>query len=945
MSPTNRLNAVQRQHLDQALAWLRGCVAPTADLRLDSREIEPGDVFVACPGLASDGRQFMDQALARGASAILYETEGAPVAPAGAQALPVAQLRTLLGALADEWYGRPSQDLSVVAITGTNGKTSCTQWLAQVLTRMGKPCGSIGTLGALLPDGQSLGGSLTTPDVLTMHRTLARMRAAGARVVALEASSIGIEQGRLDHIRIAVAGFTNLTRDHLDYHGTMQRYEQAKAALFQWPDLQAAVVNADDPAGERLLASLPAALKTGYSLQGAPADVHARDLQATAHGQVFTLALPDGEAQIVTRLLGQHNISNLLLVAGALSKLGWPLPQIARELAAISPVDGRLQAVTPVPLQHLTAGAQGALVVVDYAHTPDALARALTALRPVAQARGGRLVCVFGCGGERDPGKRPEMGRIAVERADRVVVTSDNPRSESPQDIIDQILAGIPAGMRAAVQPDRALAIMQTLWSAAPDDVILLAGKGHETYQDIGGRKLPFDDRQWARLALLLPHAGAVSTDTRRIGRGELFVALSGENFDGHDYLPQAQSAGACAAVVAHPVADVALPQLVLGDTLAALGRMGTAWRSSFTLPVVAVTGSNGKTTTKEMISAILAQWQGDDGRLATAGNFNNEIGVPLTLLRLRARHRAAVFELGMNHPGEIERLAAMAAPTVALVTNAQREHQEFMHTVEAVAHENGAVIGALPEDGVAVYPGDEPYAAIWDKLAGARRVLRFGLQPGLDVYAERVVTQAHGTQCGLVTPAGSAELDLPVPGLHNLRNALAAIACGLAAGAPLHTCIAALAGFQAVAGRMQHRQMSDGTVLIDDTYNANPDSARAAIDVLARLPAPRALVLGDMGEVGDNGPAMHREVGDYAREHGIDALITLGEASRDAAHAFGPAARACASVDEVVAALRGLRPSSILIKGSRFMRMERVVTAFSGNNQAPSGQGDKHAA
>lgn len=206
MSPTNRLNAVQRQHLDQALAWLRGCVAPTADLRLDSREIEPGDVFVACPGLVSDGRQFMDQALARGASAILYETEGAPVAPAGAQALPVAQLRTLLGALADEWYGRPSQDLSVVAITGTNGKTSCTQWLAQVLTRMGKPCGSIGTLGALLPDGQSLGGSLTTPDVLTMHRTLARMRAAGARAVALEASSIGIEQGRLDHIRIAVAG-------------------------------------------------------------------------------------------------------------------------------------------------------------------------------------------------------------------------------------------------------------------------------------------------------------------------------------------------------------------------------------------------------------------------------------------------------------------------------------------------------------------------------------------------------------------------------------------------------------------------------------------------------------------------------------------------------------------------------------------------------------------
>ncbi|CAB3698258.1 UDP-N-acetylmuramoyl-L-alanyl-D-glutamate--2, 6-diaminopimelate ligase [Achromobacter mucicolens] len=936
----------------ETVAWLHERVSLTAHLKLDSRDIEPGDVFVACPGLSSDGRLYIDKALALGASAVLFEapaTDAVQAASAGTPMLAVTGLRSLLGELGDTWYGRPSAALAVVAVTGTNGKTSSVQWIAHALSRNEKACGTIGTLGAVLPDGQTLGGSLTTPDVLTVHRTLAAMRDAGAKAVAMEASSIGIEQGRMDGVRVALAAFTNLTRDHLDYHVTMERYEEAKARLFSWPGLTAAVINADDEAGRRMLAALPEGVSPmGYSLSddpAIPAAMRARDLQATSQGQIFTLVSPHGEAQIVTRLLGAHNVSNLLLVAGVLYKLGLPFAQIARELAATDPVDGRLQTVEPAVSLPAHA-ARGPLVVVDYAHTPDALSRALLALRAVATARSGRLVCLFGCGGERDPGKRPVMGAIAAELADHVVVSSDNPRTESPEAIVQQILAGIPEAVRADVEVDRARAILQTIWAASPEDVVLLAGKGHETYQDIGGEKLPFDDREWARVALLLQQTPGVSTDTRRIGEGELFVALVGENFDAHDYLDQAASRGACAALVAHRVADAGLTQLVVGDTRVALTRIGAAWRSRFSLPVVAVAGSNGKTTTKEMISAMLAEWQGEAGRLATAGNLNNDIGVPLTLLRLRPEHRAAVFELGMNHPGEIAQLAAIAAPTVALVTNAQREHQEFMHTVEAVAHENGAAITALPADGIAVYPGDEPYSAIWDALAAPRRVLRFGLQPGLDVYAEQIIAEVDATRCRVVTPVGVADLTLPVAGLHNLRNALAAIASAIAAGAPLETAVRALAGFSPVAGRMQHKRMSDGTLLIDDTYNANPDSVRAAIDVLARIAGTRVLVLGDMGEVGDNGPAMHVEVGNYAREHGLDAFITLGEASRAAAAAFGPGAHACASVDEVVAALRGLRPSCVLVKGSRFMRMERVVTAFSLNEgSAASGQGEQHAA
>lgn len=936
----------------ETVAWLHSRVSLTAHLKLDSRDIEPGDVFVACPGLSSDGRLYIEKALALGASAVLFEApanEAVQAVADHAPMLPVTGLRSLLGELADTWYGRPSAALAVVVVTGTNGKTSSVQWIAHALSRNDKPCGTIGTLGAVLPDGRTLGGDLTTPDVLTVHRTLAAMRDAGAKAVAMEASSIGIEQGRMDGVRVALAAFTNLTRDHLDYHGTMERYEAAKARLFRWPGLTAAVINADDEAGRRLIADLPAGMAMGYSLSEdpeIPAGMRARELQATAQGQIFTLVSPHGEAQIVTRLLGAHNVSNLLLVAGVLYQLGLPFAQIARELAATDPVDGRLQTVEPVAQSTQADAGRGPLVVVDYAHTPDALSRALSALRAVATARAGRLVCLFGCGGERDPGKRPVMGRIAADLADHVVVSSDNPRTESPEAIVEQILTGIPDTVRPDVQVDRARAIMQTIWAAAPDDVVLLAGKGHETYQDIGGEKLPFDDREWARLALLLPQVKGVSTDTRRIGEGELFVALVGENFDAHNYLDQAEARGACAAVVAHAMPEARLPQLVLGDTRIALMRIGAAWRARFALPVVAVTGSNGKTTTKEMISAMLAEWQGEGNRLATAGNLNNDIGVPLTLLRLRPEHRAAVFELGMNHPGEIAQLAAIAAPTVTLVTNAQREHQEFMHSVEAVARENGAAISALPEDGVAVYPGDEPYSSIWDALAEPRRVLRFGLQPGLDVYAEQIIADVNATRCRVVTPVGVADLALPVPGLHNLRNALAAIASAIAAGAPLEGAVRALARFSPVAGRMQHKSMSDGTLLIDDTYNANPDSVRVAVDVLARMAGMRILVLGDMGEVGDNGPAMHVEVGNYAREQGLDALITLGEASRAAAAAFGVGAHACASVDEVVAALRGLRPSCVLVKGSRFMRMERVVTAFSLNHgTAAKGQGEQNAA
>ena len=426
-----------------------------------------------------------------------------------------------------------------------------------------------------------------------------------------------------------------------------------------------------------------------------------------------------------------------------------------------------------------------------------------------------------------------------------------------------------------------------------------------------------------------------VHSDTRTLRAGDLFVALKGERFDAHDFLPQAKAAGAAAALAEHGLAPAGLPGLEVDDTLAALQALAAAWRRRYALPLIAVTGSNGKTTVTQMIAAILRAWQGD-AALATQGNLNNHLGVPLTLLRLRPGHRAAVVELGMNHPGEIAELAAIAAPTVALVNNAQREHQEFMASVEAVARENGAVLAALPADGTAIFPADDAHHAVWQALAGARRTLRFSLTGHADLRLDAEwngAADAPHWAATLHTPAGDAELALHVAGRHNLHNALAAAAAALAAGCPLDAVVRGLASFAPVAGRSQVKGFQRGgerVTLIDDTYNANPDSVRAAIDVLATLPGPRWLVLGDMGEVGDQGPAFHREVGAYARERGIETLWAAGALCAEAASAFGAGARHFATVAELLAALpQAPVCRAVVAKGSRFMKMEQVVAAL----------------
>jgi UDP-N-acetylmuramoyl-tripeptide--D-alanyl-D-alanine ligase len=447
---------------------------------------------------------------------------------------------------------------------------------------------------------------------------------------------------------------------------------------------------------------------------------------------------------------------------------------------------------------------------------------------------------------------------------------------------------------------------------------------------------------QWLDHAQLVGDAGVsfkrVHSDTRSIEPGDLFVALRGERFDANDFLPEAKARGAVAALcqgdARAQLQAAGLPGLLVADSKLALGALAQQWRAQFKLPVIAVTGSNGKTTVTQMIAAILRAYK-PQAFLATQGNLNNDIGVPLTLLRLRSEHEIAVIELGMNHPGEIAALAAMTQPTVALVNNAQREHLEFMATVEAVALENGNVIAALPANGVAVFPADDAYSAIWAEAASARAQLQFCLADGIDadVRCSDARWSDAAWQVAAQTPVGPLRYALHIAGRHNVKNSLAALACALAAGVPLDAIAAGLAAFEPVKGRSRALALQlDGRALtlIDDSYNANPDSVRAAIEVLATLPAPRLLVLGDMGEVGDQGPQFHAEAGQLARSLGIETLFTLGQASDAAAISFGKGQH-FADIDSMQAAVRSVLPQtgSVLVKGSRFMKMERVVAAI----------------
>lgn len=466
-------------------------------MTLDSRDVQPGTLFLACPGFKADGRQYIADAIKRGAAAVLAEAEQFTAEHADIPIIPVAHLQQKIGSLAAHFYRQPSRQLQIFGVTGTNGKTSCTQFIAKLLSKLNKPCGVIGTLGYGLADQALIEHGYTTPDAIATQRILAEMYTQGAHAVAMEVSSHALAQGRVNAVEFYAGIFTNLTRDHLDFHGDMASYALAKRRLFEMPNLRYAIVNLDDPVGQQFATDFARQLQVfGYSVNPAPpkinhvATIAAKQISYTPRGISARLTTPWGKGELQTQLIGKFNLSNLLAVITTLAIQNFPLSDILTQANKLRGVPGRVETF---------GGGNKPLVVVDYAHTPDALEQVLLALR---QHCSGKLWCIFGCGGNRDRGKRSLMGYVAQQHADHIILTDDNPRHEQPQHIVSDIMQGINATASVVIEHDRRRAIAHALACAKADDIVLIAGKGHETYQQIGDEILPFSDAVEVKLIL-----------------------------------------------------------------------------------------------------------------------------------------------------------------------------------------------------------------------------------------------------------------------------------------------------------------------------------------------------------------------------------------------------------------------------------------------------------
>ena len=879
---------------------------------VDSRQARPGCLFAAMPGTRVDGLSFAEGAVRRGAVAVLAG-EGAPATIAGAPVLRCADPRRALALAAARLH--PRQPARMVAVTGTAGKTSVASFARQVWAATGTSAAMIGTTGVVAPGRESY-GSLTTPDPVALHALLDGLAGEGVEACAMEASSHGLDQRRLDGVALLAGAFTNLGRDHMDYHPTMEHYLASKLRLFDTllEPGQPAVVNGDDAYSAPVIEACERRGLRVLTVGRRGAHLAVKRIEQEQYRQIAEVQHEGRTHRVALPLAGEFQLSNALVAAGLAIATGTPAGTALAALEHLKGASGRLDLVGK--------SASGAPVYVDYAHKPDALENVLRALRPYTT---GRLVLVFGCGGDRDRGKRPIMGAIAERLADTVIVTDDNPRSEEPADVRAAILAQAPGATEIA---DRREAIRHAVAHAGT--------RRHARHRRQGPRGGA--DRRRRDAALLGPRRGArsaggarnaghaqsagharsaggalmlwsvqdmaaameaeirgeapegvvgLSIDTRTLRQGEAYFAILGEVHDGHDFVPHAEDAGAALAVVsrerADTFADLGLPLLVVDDVLEGLERLGVAARDRTRAMVVAVTGSVGKTTTKELLRAAL----GASGSVhAAVASFNNHWGVPLTLARMPADTDYAVVEIGMNHPGEITPLVRMAAPHVAVITLVAAAHLGAFASVDEIARAKAEIFDGLVEGGVALLNADDPRLELLKAEArdrGVRRIVTFG-KAG-DVRRESVRLGDESSTLNVRIAGETFEATVGAPGGHVVQNALAALGACYLVGADMAAACRGLAAFTAGKGRGERHRLDhpDGPILlIDESYNANPASMVAGIRALrVARPGPggrRIAVLGDMLELGARSAALHAHLAEPLSANAIDLVLLAGD-------------------------------------------------------------------
>ncbi len=966
----------------------------------DSREIKPDSLFIAVKGLMADGHDYIDQAFAKGATAVIAQDQ--PENPKESACIVLVEnSRLAMAGIAARFYNNPSKDMIITGITGTNGKTTTTWILESIFNEQGFSTGVIGTVN-IRYSGNEYNTPGTTPDSIDLQKTLYDMKMAGVTHVIMEVSSHGIDLNRVDFCDFNIGVFTNLSLDHLDYHKNMDQYFDCKKKLFTkllgsgTKKSATAVLNIDDAKGDVLSDILN--YKTIEISSQKKTDIFANNIKYDIHGLTGTIHLPDDSFKLQSSLIGNFNLENILCAAGAAHALNINKKQIKNGIENCHTIPGRLEKInySKVLLSDLSKGfpqdlsSSDRFLFVDYAHTPDALNSILNTLRKIAPKR---VITIFGCGGGRDSSKRALMGKIACKHSDIAIVSSDNPRTENPDSIIDDIIKGLdnfhelldhdlksnPFKKGYFIEANRKKAILKAMVISKPEDIIIVAGKGHETYQITNNGTIHFDDKEELAKAVIefnkkfLPIQWEINdlikalecdpvfstieknykffrinTDSRTIQKNHLFLALKGEAFDGHTFIKGLTDRGIKGFITQkgylnsldqNTIKQFQKKNIIIFEdqnTLAALGKLARYQRVRADVKVLAITGSSGKTTTRKIAEKIFnTQFH----TLSTKGNFNNEIGMPLTLLNLSASHEWAIVEMGMNHAGEISRLSKIALPDIAMVTNTASVHLEGLGSVNNVAKAKAEIFEGLNINSTTIIPGSDPRREILETKAkenkNIKNFLFFGQDGNHDISGSDIKTDMDSTKFTVNINNIKQKFCINSPALFMADNCLAAICAAMSADISLKGMQTGIKAFNPVSGRMNIHKLNGSINIIDDTYNANPVSVTAALETLNNMSQERnsIAVLGDMLELGEESDKFHWQIGQKAASLGINKLYIFG--TRGGQILKGAMENKFSSnniyhgtkkkiVQKVLESIN--EETWILVKGSRAMAMETIV-------------------
>jgi UDP-N-acetylmuramyl-tripeptide synthetase/UDP-N-acetylmuramoyl-tripeptide--D-alanyl-D-alanine ligase len=912
-------------------------------------------IFVCIKGGNVDGHSF--------AESVMFDSEALCVVTERDLGLPrqiiVRSTRDFYGDLCAAWFGNPQLRMHLAAVTGTNGKTTIAALVSQILIKNQFKVGVIGTTGIYIDDKLVEETKFTSLPVYDFYETLARFATEQVDVVVMEVSSFALAQNRLGPVMFDVSVFTNLTQDHLDIHGTMENYFESKKLLFTKYS-RVSIINTDDPYGAKLFASLSGE-KFAYG-SGKGASVVISSMQLLPSGSKFRFEAGKDTVTVTTSLIGEFNIFNAVAAIGVCTVLGLPISNITRALAKCSGPKGRCEVIP---------SNRGFTVICDYAHTPDALENILKSIKKTV-TKNGRLICLFGCGGNRDAGKRPLMGKISEKYADVLVITSDNPRNENPDLIIDEICTGIGYEKIVFRITDRKTAIRFALTEARPDDVIILAGKGHETYQELSdGIRIPFDERKV--VADVLSEFGAppfdpdrkekmklgdlvavtdgnpknfrthnisfspddIYTDTRAAVKGGVYMALRGENFDGNDFVEKSFEEGAVFAIAERSSATH--PCVVVKNSRRALMDLASENRSKFSPVVVGITGSVGKTTTKDMTALALMS---KHAVFKTQGNHNNEIGVPLSLLKLNSSATAAVIEMGMSHKGEIGRISHAVSPNICVITNIGYAHIENFDSIEDILEAKLEILDGADRRSPLVINADDPLLmTLPERFGTKRKIVTFGIENSEADYRAENINHYHDRTQFQIIKNGEfiADAVIYAKGIHNVTDAVCAVAVADLCGVSPAVAGEFLSAYQPM-GLRQHIAKRGGHTIIEDCYNASPASMESALSMLASMEVTpggrRVAVLGDMLELGDRSEELHRAVGESVVRNGIDLLVCYGDKAKFIAKradelgmhsGYSPEKKVIKNFLKYK-----LKPGDVVLyKASRGMQMEQIIEEF----------------